>query len=999
MNENATPNAGPLRNRDIEQRTEPCPSNGNGAPRPQPTPVNGHKAAPKVSFWTALDLLADRWHWLVLGILVGAGCFYMLGWTFIKSKYVATGQLLRYEAPGKSEYFKTTPVSADTFAATIRAPELLQELGQHAVPPVPWQTVNKLIKIDPDSDSDMIKVQLVARDPQQAVDLLNLFLTNAVEYTRQIEAQEAAVLANEYLSNQVAAMDRDLSDVQNQFRQGPLAGLATNRLARVGEQVSAVGTNLAVSPRPSMINMAQQAEALTRAQGELYDLLQKYKDDYPLVQAKRQQIDELEQSAATNGNLAGMAFSRGTGHGGEAADPQLDFIQIKLRAVADARVELTKRQREAEMYAVNPPGSVRVFSTADLTTVKGNMRRVKIGAVTIFGGAFGLMAAILMVCLVEFVDNRLKSADDVTRVTHLPVLTTLGNLREMDPKEREQWAFRTWTMLQGRLSPSANHGLVCGVTSSAPGEGRSTWISLLAEAASLTGFRVLTIATRPSPLHMRNENDFFGEVTDEPIPEGAETSSSLTTSVLSSPGAVTEQLTGPNSQPVVHIPLPGWVWNLERRKQWREALNHWRTIDNLVILVELPPASVPEAVLLGSHLPNLLWLTDSANAKAGETRAQLSTLRDARCNLVGAVLNRTSSIPIRKRFPRWIECATVLAAVGISFSTHGQAVSPLAVPAPQVTPPATEEPATNASFSIMDPSQRAPWQEHLTLGAGDVLTFGLFGQPELTKAEIAIGPDGRVNYLEATNVMAAGLTIDEFRARMDEELGKYRRAPHTLITPVVFKSKKYYVLGMVATKGVFVLDRPLTVLEALGRAHGLENALVDRNVYDLADFHRSFLARAGKRYPLDFERLFERGDLSQNIAIEPGDYLYFASADVSEVYVVGEIRLPGAVTYHPDLTIMGAITERGGYTARSYKARVIVVRGSLKNPDKFVVNTHAVLDGTGPDFQLKPRDIIYVNSRPFIRVEEAADLAITAFIQSVIASWVGVDVLQPFPIQ
>jgi len=44
---------------------------------------------------------------------------------------------------------------------------------------------------------------------------------------------------------------------------------------------------------------------------------------------------------------------------------------------------------------------------------------------------------------------------------------------------------------------------------------------------------------------------------------------------------------------------------------------------------------------------------------------------------------------------------------------------------------------------------------------------------------------------------------------------------------------------------------------------------------------------------------------------------------------------------------------------------------------------------------LRPRDIIYVNSRPFIKVEEAADLAATAFIQSIIASWVGVDVVKP----
>src|SRR5207248_6652371 len=86
-------------------------------------------------------------------------------------------------------------------------------------------------------------------------------------------------------------------------------------------------------------------------------------------------------------------------------------------------------------------------------------------------------------------------------------------LKRMDDGQKAQWAFRAWTMLQGRLSPSANHGLVCGITSSAAREGRSTWIGLLAEAASLTGFRVLTIATKPSPA-----NDEEAEV-PKAIPE------------------------------------------------------------------------------------------------------------------------------------------------------------------------------------------------------------------------------------------------------------------------------------------------------------------------------------------------------------------------------------------------------------------------------------------------------------------------------------------------
>ena len=124
--------------------------------------------------------------------------------------------------------------------------------------------------------------------------------------------------------------------------------------------------------------------------------------------------------------------------------------------------------------------------------------------------------------------------------------------------------------------------------------------------------------------------------------------------VLTSPMEVTQQLTGPHSQPVVHIPLPGWVWNLERRKQWQDALNQWGKIDNVVIFVELPPASVPESVLLGENVPQLVWLARSGKADAADTRAQLETLRHARANLVGAVLNRAPNHAVKKRFARWV---------------------------------------------------------------------------------------------------------------------------------------------------------------------------------------------------------------------------------------------------------------------------------------------------------------------------------------------------------
>jgi protein involved in polysaccharide export with SLBB domain/capsular polysaccharide biosynthesis protein len=945
--------------------------------------VNGHAKKAPIDAWLVLDLLLRRWDWLLLGSCISATCFFLLGSHLIRPAFTATAQLLRYETPGKSDYFKTAAVSGDTFAALIRAPELLRSVGERALPQVPPETLNRAIKIDPDPDSDVVKVYLAARDPRQAVDLLNLYITNAVEYTRQQEAKQLQLLANTYLKKEVEEINRDVKQVESQFFGLPAAPTASNQIAQVNTRLIAI------------------SQRMQKALTELDDLKTKYTDIHPKVQAQQQVVDELRKQAAnasTNQNLPAIPITPMTTLAGDAANPQLDVLHIKLRALEDGRLELVKRQREAELYAADAPGSVRVFAPATLAGVKKSLRSLKICIATIFGAGFGLFTSIALVFLIEFVDNRLKTAQDVSRVTNLPILATLGDLRQMPPQDRAQWAFRAWTMLQGRLSLSPNHGLVCGITSSAAGEGRSTWISLLAEAASLTGFRVLTIATRPSSHYHSTD-----QLLEEPLPEDLDNyqpastgSNSLTTSVLTCPSRVTEQLTGPNSRPVVHIPLPGWVWNLERRKQWRDALNTWRQIDNLVILVELPPADVPEAVLLGCHLPNLLWLADSAVARAGPTRVEIATLHDARCNLVGAVINRQSCESVRNKFPRWLTCLAALLPAGfISSRAQEPQVPSLYAETNSAASLSEQEPRSNGFFSIVGPAQRADWQRHLTLGPGDVLTLNLYGAPELALTEIAVGPDGRINYLEATNVLASGLTIDELRVKVDQELAKFRRAPHTIISPVAYKSKKYFVLGKVATKGVFTLDRPITVMEALARAHGLETALVDRHIVELADFQRSFLARSGKRYPLNFERLFQQGDLSQNIAIEPGDYLYLAPGDVQEVYVVGEVRLPGPVTYTPNLTIISAISQRGGFTERGFRARVLVVRGSLNGPTWFVSNTHAILDAKQPNTILQPRDIIYVNSRPFIKVEEAADLAATAFIQSIITEWVGVDVVKP----
>lgn len=320
------------------------------------------------------------------------------------------------------------------------------------------------------------------------------------------------------------------------------------------------------------------------------------------------------------------------------------------------------------------------------------------------------------------------------------------------------------------------------------------------------------------------------------------------------------------------------------------------------------------------------------------------------------------------------------------------AVVPLRAEEPAVaTPPekSTTPQATNHLFSTSDPNHRAEWQRRLTLGPGDRLNLMLFERPETGKREIPIGPDGRITFLQAEDVMATGLTIDELRRAIDKELTKFYDSPRTIITPATYTSKKYYLLGSVSRKGVFTLNRPTTMIEAIAQAGGLETGMFQQNTTELADLSHSFMIRGGQRFPVDFEQLFQRGDLSQNIALEPDDYVFFASAAASQIFVVGAVGGTGVVPYTPNTTIISAITSRGGFAEKAYQSKVLVVRGSLNKPECIVVDVKAILAGEQQNFRLQPKDIVYVSRRPWARAEEIADTAVLSFIQAAVVTYTG----------
>ena len=969
--------------------------------------------------WAVLDFWLRRWRRVAFWTLLLAAAGALIARLVWGPSFTATAQLIHYAPSTVDAAYHPREIAAPSLVVMLQSPSVFESAGAQHQPPLSAKQLERRLQLTLDRFNDVATVTAEASSRDEAVRLVNEFTAVAIDYTRSLQKEEA-LAADLSVKQQLKSIEAELASSRSSVPAGS------------AEMVAAVAA-VPATEAPGPVALAGDfALRLQTARERLDELLVSYTDAHPLVREQRARIASLEDyarraaaavAASAPATASGPAARRATASTAPApsvysrATPEEIWMGERLRTLETNRATLMTQQNALQPFIAQPPGYFSVLMPAVPGRALEHLHRVKLILGALFGAFLGFGLSTGQILMSEFLDNRVKTRVDVRRVTGLPLLATLGDINRLSPAETEQWAFRAWTALQRHLSLTPNHGMVCGITSAHAGDGRTTWINLLARAAGACGFRVLTITAQKPPVvdtaRTLHENSpraaASGGSSDAPpaaaaAAAGDDTSLALNANALSTPGAIAERLAGVDAPPMVNIPLPGWVWNLERRKQWQSALDCWGTIENVVIFVELPPASVPEAVLLAENIPNLLWLVDSDKSDAAEVHTGLETLRHARCNLVGSVLNRERAVPIRGRFSRWMGSSAFLLPFGFALLALGgfasDARATVVGPAPeapaavvaQASPaaPDTAAPAPETFSVVTSSAQRGEWQKRLTLGPGDVLTFHLFGAPELTREEVPVGPDGRVSYLEAENVMAAGLTVDELRAKLDEALGKVRRAPQTFVTPVAYHSKKYYVLGNVTQKGVFPLDRPITVIEAVARAKGFESG--GNDAVEATDFSRSFVSRGGKRLPVDFEKLFVKGDLSQNVALEPDDYLYFPTGSAGQVYVLGEVRAPGAAPCDAGTSVLSVVAARGGFTDRAWTQRVLVVRGGMNKPELFKVDAADALKGRAANFALKAGDLVFVNNRPWIRGEELLDRAASAFVESAVITWTGLHV-------
>ena len=318
--------------------------------------------------------------------------------------------------------------------------------------------------------------------------------------------------------------------------------------------------------------------------------------------------------------------------------------------------------------------------------------------------------------------------------------------------------------------------------------------------------------------------------------------------------------------------------------------------------------------------------------------------------------------------------------------------------------PASFTPAPATAMAPLDQALLQRPNLEYRLGPGDAIMIEIVGDLT-TRSRTTVGPDGKIYFNVLPGIDVWGMTISQARDRIVQEMQKFVREPQPIsITLLSAESQRIWVLGRLNKPGVYRLSGPMTLLEAIseaggpspaaafatmaggmtGGAGGFGMAATSRKGTDeAADLGRAFVIRQGRMLPVDFQKLLREGDMSQNIYLQPDDFVYLPSGRVGSVHVLGAVSGPRALDYQNQLTLVQSIAQAGGTLRDAYPSHVAIVRGSLTQPKVAVVDFNAIVKGQSPDVLLEPQDIVYVPHSPYRVLNRYVDLILDTFARTI----------------
>lgn len=161
------------------------------------------------------------------------------------------------------------------------------------------------------------------------------------------------------------------------------------------------------------------------------------------------------------------------------------------------------------------------------------------------------------------------------------------------------------------------------------------------------------------------------------------------------------------------------------------------------------------------------------------------------------------------------------------------------------------------------------------IGPGDSLNIFVWRNPELSQT-VTVRPDGKFSTPLVKEFLATGKTPPQLSIELEKELGEYVRDPLVTVTPGSFVGEyedQVRVVGE-ASKPIHTPYRKnMTLLDLMIQVGGIT---------DFAAGNRAVLVRYAdgeeQEYRVRIEDLLRDGDITANVAMQPGDILIIPEA-------------------------------------------------------------------------------------------------------------------------
>ncbi len=109
------------------------------------------------------------------------------------------------------------------------------------------------------------------------------------------------------------------------------------------------------------------------------------------------------------------------------------------------------------------------------------------------------------------------------------------------------------------------------------------------------------------------------------------------------------------------------------------------------------------------------------------------------------------------------------------------------------------------------------------LGPNDIISVEVFGQcPDYCKMGITVPPTARISYpLIREGILVGGKTVEQIAAEVTKKLDEFIIDPKVTVTLEKAMSARYSVMGKVVQPGIRIMDRKVSLYEAIIEAGGV----------------------------------------------------------------------------------------------------------------------------------------------------------------------------------